>query len=66
MTDSQQEAQQEVPQIPLYVYAIAMMPDGQVKLVTELPFDAERKAVSSDVVMTAQFIADSIRRSADG
>jgi hypothetical protein len=63
-----EQAEQEAPQAepnmeeaPIYVYAIAMMGDGEVKLITQLPFLAHRQALMSDVVMTSTYIASAIK-----
>lgn len=58
------EAPEQDSTIPLYVYAVVMLPDGELKLVTELPFAMERKAHSSDVIMTAKFIAEQVKSGA--
>ena len=59
----QPQSEQPEPQepAPVFVYAIAMMADGEVKLVTELPFMAHRKALMSDVSMTAGYVLSAIK-----
>jgi hypothetical protein len=54
------QAEPNMEEAPIYVYAIAMMKDGEVKLITQLPFLAHRQALMSDVVMTAKYIAGAI------
>lgn len=54
----------EQPPTPIYVYAVAMMPNGDLKIVTELPFAAQRQAIPSDVIMTAGYIAEQVKSGA--
>jgi hypothetical protein len=62
-----QETMEDEPaeeDVPVYVYAILMLPSGEVKLVTDLPFRMQRQAHSSDVIMTAGFVADQVKSGA--
>lgn len=54
-------AEPNMDEAPIYVYAIAMMPDGEVKLITQLPFLSHRQALMSDVTMTASFVVSAIK-----
>lgn len=53
-----EEAHQHPQPQVVYVYAIAMMTDGEVKVFSQLPFSMQRLAVPSDIVMTSQYVVD--------
>jgi hypothetical protein len=57
VSEAPEQPTEEQP-IPVYVYAVVMMPSGEVKVISRLPFDAQREAVASDIVMTSGYVHD--------
>jgi hypothetical protein len=53
-----------VPEVPVFVFALAMLNNGEIKVVTDLPFESQRKALSSDIVMLTGYVNDVLKRDA--